>query len=307
MDNAKTKSDINQSYKKAAKLWIQGKEKVAFEVNGIVYYETVFGAVSIIDKARAEGKANCLSCWNENNMTHYTYNPHMQNAPVQLVRNQDQVSVSAKISFYGNLAKEKFVEIMPHAKVVKLSKNYADIAMEGIRNIWSDETFYADENNKFGDYRTIDVKFNIEVVDNYSSIAHLKMHIKDIGQPICWYNVFWKAGKKSVGRDIVLCAGFRSFKMRKAKHVWEIAFKLQAAHEFGHVLGLGDAYKGLTQHGAPNNSKVLMEVPANEIMRSGWQDAQIYANTMEMILEAFKVSSLQRYDPRNPSAVIRTY
>jgi len=41
-------------------------------------------------------------------------------------------------------------------------------------------------------------------------------------------------------------------------------------------------------------------------MRSLWSKVVIYPNTIEMILEAFKLNKLQKYDPNNsPSKVIR--
>ena len=266
--------------------------------------------MAIFDKARAEGKENCLSQWLEKNIIHITYNPEMHNAPVKLVRNGNRVSIFATISFYGTLANENFIYTAPNSGISTVSsESCANIALDGIKRVWRSQTFYADENNYFGDYNNIDVHFNFKTVPNKSPDPHFKVIIKDIGQPICWYNVFWSIGKKSHSptADFVLCTNFRGPKFWKTRPVWEDAFKLQAAHEFGHVLGLGDAYGGLTQHEAPKTPAALTEVPANEIMRSGWFEAEVYPNTIEMILEAFKTSSLQKYDPRAHSSVIKTY
>ena len=298
----------NKPTNNAAKLWIQGREKQAFSNGGLVYYKTPTGAVSILDKARSEGCEDCLSQWYENNIIHVTYNPQMANAPVKLVRNENRVSIFATLSFYGPLTSENFIYTDPNSQASSIStQTCANIALNGIKHTWRSQTFYADKNNYFGDYNSLDVRFDIRTVPNNSSTPHFRVNIKDIGQPICLYNLFWSAGKKSIRPvfDFVLCTTFRGMKFWKAKPrpVWEDAFKLQAAHEFGHVLGLGDAYGGLTQHEAPKT----IEVPEGEIMRSNWREAVVYPNTIEMILEAFKTSSLQKYDPRGHSSVIRTY
>ena len=296
--------------KRTIKLWIQGSEKNAFVENGRVCYKSAGRSVDIENKAAEDGLTSCLSWWREDKSVYITYNPDMYNAPVKLGRIEDKVKIYAVFAFYGDLVEESFVDINSSTGIVKtLPKTYADLADEGIRRVWRDNIFYADENNNFGDYEKINVSFNFRKVACGSHIPHFKIYIKDVGQPICWYNVLWSAGKKSLNpaNDVVLCAKFKSIKKRIPINVWADAFRYQAAHEFGHVLGLGDAYHGVTQVGAPDNPKALAEVPADEIMRSGWHSAEVYANTMEMILEAFKTGSLQKYDPRNHSKVIRTY
>ena len=301
---------ISKNNIKAAKLWIQGSQKDAFVENGSVYYKTPSGPANIFEKAKNEGKESCMSHWLENNILNITYNPHMHNAPIRLVRDENKISISAALSFYESLADAPFSYTNPQTGATSRSKKtHSALALEGIRQVWQDNIFYSDKNNYFGDYDFVEVNFNISTVANNSHLPHFKISIKETGQPICMYNVFWKAGKKSLGpvSDIVLCNKFKAFGSKKITPEWEESFKYQAAHEFGHVLGLGDAYGGLTQAEAPKTPAALEEVPADEVMRSGWHSAKVYPNTIEMILEAFKTSALQKYDPGSHSAAIKTY
>ena len=77
-------------------------------------------------------------------------------------------------------------------------------------------------------------------------------------------------------------------------------FSNRAAHEFGHVLGLFDAY-GYGQH-FPLGGAVLpavpitVEVPPNDVMRSEWNVHYKYTDSAyEMLLYAWSTSSLQLY------------
>lgn len=77
------------------------------------------------------------------------------------------------------------------------------------------------------------------------------------------------------------------------------------AHEFGHVLGLGDAY---TNGGAPVNDEIKGGGwLVGDIMRS---NGPVRSNNIEMVLEAFKMNKYQMFpneatSPNDVSKVIR--
>lgn len=81
-------------------------------------------------------------------------------------------------------------------------------------------------------------------------------------------------------------------------------YKDTAAHEFGHVLGLGDAYD-VSWHSAANAT--TGEVPQNDMMRS---NGTVTPNDIEMLLYAWQLNTWQEYVDSNryvKSPAIRSY
>lgn len=75
------------------------------------------------------------------------------------------------------------------------------------------------------------------------------------------------------------------------------SFQELAAHEFGHALGLGDAYgEPGYRNSAPLSYKLpdntIVKVPNNDIMRSG---DEIYDNDIRIVLEAFMTNEVQNF------------
>jgi len=84
------------------------------------------------------------------------------------------------------------------------------------------------------------------------------------------------------------------------KDVTATDFSYYVAHEFGHALGLGDAYEdkyGTTRPMAP----ITSEVPKNDMMRGSlvWNtynlNPDITDNDMQMAFNAFKTGQLQNF------------
>ena len=73
----------------------------------------------------------------------------------------------------------------------------------------------------------------------------------------------------------------------------ELQYAATVAHEFGHTLGLGDAYPGA------NNGKVLVnnaEISDGTFGISGsimFRNGLVYSNDIEMVLEAFSTNEWQ--------------
>jgi hypothetical protein len=214
-----------------------------------------------------------------------------------------------------NLENEKFVVIDSTGKSTTLTQTYAQVALAGMEQTWGTITFTPDPQgyNKLGDYDSITATFTLNDVGLESKTPYVKIRIREQGQWMTPYNYLWDINGQQVIKafmgDMNLYAIFDAIGPNSVpERPSESAFKNLAAHELGHLLGLGDAYEGRPQRAASTTPEAEKEIPLDEIMRSDWGGMVVYANTIEMILEAFKTNRLQKYDPENkPSNVIRSY
>jgi hypothetical protein len=79
----------------------------------------------------------------------------------------------------------------------------------------------------------------------------------------------------------------------------QIQFQELTAHEFGHIIGLGDAY--LSSSIAPDDINLFN----NSLMKYQWNDDEasyrITSNDIEMLLFAWQTNQMQLYDRNNLS------
>ena len=71
----------------------------------------------------------------------------------------------------------------------------------------------------------------------------------------------------------------------------ETEFSNTVAHEFGHMLGLYDAYG----EGSRQEADINSEIPKNDIMRSHWGSPTITGNDIEMVILAQSTNKYQYY------------
>jgi len=281
-----------------AHLWINGKYKQTFAKNGLIFYND---KVTLADFAKSDGKAECLSYWQEKGQKCASYNSAMHNGAITLIRNYGNIEISANLYFIGSLSR---------VREPTTNQTYETLAFDGIARVWKNFSFVVNSYTEdgtfdyFGDVQKVDVKFNLKKLTSIEAqnTTHLRVAVKERGQPITWRNLNWNVGalgkRRFLGKnDIELFKEFKPWFSKKIQIPNVDQFKNLAAHEFGHILGLGDAYTdsigGIIQIAPP----VTPEIPDDEIMRSKWNRVMVYPNTIEMILEAFKLNRLQIYDP----------
>ena len=87
----------------------------------------------------------------------------------------------------------------------------------------------------------------------------------------------------------------------------EDTYRLVVAHEFGHMLGLADAY--FRDSDGEYYCKETSEVPIDDIMRQGKWPYSVKMNDLEMVLKAFEENKFQYFydmgNGREKSSVIR--
>ncbi len=87
----------------------------------------------------------------------------------------------------------------------------------------------------------------------------------------------------------------------------ENTYRLVVAHEFGHILGMADAY--FRDKSGNYYAPVTSEVPNDDIMRQGVWPYSVQMNDVEMVLQAFQDNKFQYFydmsSERKKSSVIR--
>lgn len=150
---------------------------------------------------------------------------------------------------------------------------YADWIRAGLEEMFDNTTPI------FGITPTINIKFNPEVAltkgeadfivnagPGRSHVANWKSH-KDSGI-LNHYTNYWEGDKYEYD---------------------EVPFRRTAAHEFGHVLGLGDAY--LSDSRPVDN----VDIFNNSLMKYQWDGYVVSGNDIEMLLLSWKNNTKEKY------------
>ena len=244
----------------------------------------------------------------------------MKNAPVKLEITGNQISITAYISFNGNYADKKLDN----------GYTYAEAAAASIETKWS------------GDFIIYGRRIHVatRVLSNSCSPNHILkaasysrsqrvLKIKIAGGTIAskimrsherlrWSGILkndesitsWSVAKSSNPIIIYVTENFQGTTPYKLMD--KSRFEGLAAHEFGHALGLGDAYNAgyrggkfpwiLDGYYAPKNYEVKdksgnifpVNVPNNDIMIF---NDKVSDNDIRMVLEAYE-TGIQQFFPR---------
>jgi RHS repeat-associated protein len=164
------------------------------------------------------------------------------------------------------------------------SKTYEELAKDGL-NMW--EGTY----NVFG--REVNVTVNIIDLDEENKL--------NPGQEFAKINIKDKTGTSNVSYGLSEWSITNSGKMTvftgtgkgsKERLRTQEEFSNTVAHEFGHMLGLDDAYG----KGDRPEAIVSTEVPSNDLMRSNWGNPVVTDNDIEMLVLAWSTNEQQHYE-----------
>ncbi len=215
--------------------------------------------------------------------------------PIYIDVDGNDITITAYIHFTYDA-----VEIFPGT-----NKTYAQVAAEGIESIWT-TTF---SGGKLGDivYDFVPglrgtVKTNVIYDTSYHpfSYEHKYFSVRiynqaGVSQSGGYGNWSWSVSNPGIIEI------YSDDSRNNNPPYTEAEYRFVAAHEFGHILGLSDAYPA-----ANNNKKIVdnAEIGSDGIMYSNIA-AVIYSNDIEMILEAFSVNQKQYHLGKNKSRVVR--
>ncbi|MDR2940445.1 MAG: hypothetical protein LBV08_09030 [Clostridiales bacterium] len=202
-------------------------------------------------------------------------NNKMSKAPIKLTRKGSRIEIAANFGFRGACCGNCFED---------MGETYKDVAMKGIINIWQGRYFENPPYDFFG-MPYVDVVVNIgheKIKPRNKHGRPINFFIGNKGRGFAPYNILWGIGGNIL--NAVFCYAYQ-----KNVYYSYDRFAQLAAHEFGHLLGLGDAYKDIWQDAAP----ITPETPGRFIMRDN--SSIVTPNDIEMVLEAFKTNKLQRY------------
>lgn len=265
--------------------------------------------VGVRQFAQLAGVEDTLSYWTETyggKPTNYvTVKPDMKYAPVKVTRAGDNININAYINFTGDADR-----IIPTNEdgTLNIFTN-AEVVARGIQNKWSgffqgtwydfelgkninlETTVYSNQlrwqknlnNDKIQEQFIIDIG---GIGRSYQNDANLISGISDLLTGDFYFSN-WSPG--NVGK-IKLFSGYRYSDDTKVYNYSPEQLGSVAAHEFGHILGLGDAYG---EGSRPEVSRETSEVPLYDIMRNSYGNVTL--NDIEMVWRAWVTNTYQSF------------
>lgn len=210
-----------------------------------------------------------ISFWTDKKgeMKVLTYN-EMINQPVQVIRKENNIFIRAKVNFtgeaLGTLIYEESTELYRKRNNNYNKMLFEDLVIKGFEK-WT------------GEYNLESQKVSVKVLVERTKKNAINIELKKYGdrngvryKPLGW-------SVEYIPTKMVLYAHYSETLSRDWKQVMN-----DAAHEFGHVLGLGDAYGKddgsflqtriigliLPEYRDLNRKDAPSEVPENDIMRA---------------------------------------
>ena len=233
--------------------------------------------VAMSDLVNAYGLSDCLSWWVESGTLYEVIQPLMKDAPVKMVRKGNDVYITADV--YIQTAFNGRDDLA-----------YKSAVVNGIMKFWDNITV----TTKTGTNLTVHTVVN-QVVDPLKTSFHISL-LDDIGRAYTYpCKEFWSASP-FIGKMVILYTGDSNTPQFSIDQIGDIA-----AHEFGHILGIDDAY-------LEGSRPQATAVPSHDVMNDEFKsNACVSAVDVLMALQAFFENSFQYYeyyDNHSPSKAI---
>jgi len=269
--------------------------------------------------SEAIGIDDTISYWTDESGTmNVLIRPEMKYSSIKVIRIENKINIDAYVKFTGD-ADFVFPDSIGNV-------TYGEVAASGIVNNWTESftnnqwydfggnsisvttKLYGDSSNNkiLKESKSSDKQQYLNIVINQIGVrgtSYQRNANITIGELACdfvagdWSFYSWEVGSNSF---IELYATSES-----GINKTQAQFARTAAHEFGHALGLGDAYGGGNMLFTRPEAKEKDEVPAfkNEngkitkgtIMRDIWDESTVVANDLEMVWEAWRTNKEQNY------------
>lgn len=245
---------------------------------------------TIEDIARALDLEDCFSYWDDKDGHHAIIQSDMKNQAVQVTRKGD--TITAKV----------FVDFDIDNSLMSSGVDFKNLIISGFK-MWNDSYFQNGhkislniqvidkDNTSEKNIKPGQKWLDVEVKKNYD-ISRVDRGIEPDGTPKSW-NV------DNTGKMTLVYEEAKTFKV--GNDDIGKTFTYIAAHEFGHVLGLDDAYEDLSRN--RQEADVNPEIPYYDMMRSGRiiEDknpiTKLYVtdNDLEMVWEAWRTNEWQAF------------
>lgn len=262
--------------------------------------------VDVVEMAENAGVGDTVSWWKDKKSTNIVVQPDMKYAPVQVTRAGNDVNIKAYIGFSGDAN-----QLMPSTVTSYITSpnsaspqsgfTYAEIAAQGIANNWSGAFAIGGQNINLkttiysNNYSPNHILNNVIASDkqeflNINVDSEIGRSNQNDGNVISYIQDFLFGGRTKSGEvvyDNWSVDNPGKIKLYASTEYSNVCYNPNdpssyltysaerfgglASHEFGHALGLGDAYgeKGY-RNSAPVNNYINNDhitIPENDLMR----------------------------------------
>ena len=289
--------------------------------------------VGVRHMAELAGVDDTISWWNENGTPMVNIQSDMNNAPVKVTRAGNDLNIKAYISFSGGSdeifpgTEQYYITNTGNTKKLPRGTTYAEIIKEGIESNWKGEyevygqklnvntTIYSNsynQNNSLNPYlsyegdkqRTLGITAHNKgsnITTSYVSSWILDSELL-IESPMEAAAKYFLTEEDRTSWSISNPGAVHLYNRYK-NNVYTIDdYKQMAAHEFGHVLGIGDAYNAWYRDGyyAPrfdtvyyNGKSYPIKVDDNDMMLL---NQRVSDNDIRMVWDAWRTGEPQFFE-----------
>lgn len=279
-----------------------------FPEDKAIWDDLLSHGMSVDDTVKKAGMENYMSRWFESQNSRTTvFNPAMKYSPLKVTRRSDTiVEIRVFINCFVDQESKReidanqemrFAQVLGQSQDQMSSNNGEKIKLldfkffveKGIRE-WAG-TYKADGiNDSFG--KESEVQAVVEIIEGDGRVQINQQRYLNISL----VKKLEKASRSSTVGYVNHMGWTIDFhgEMSIRKESSNDSISNTVHHEFGHVLGLNDATKFLN-NGQIMDAEICVEIPKSAIMRYSSSKKTVFANDIEMILEAWKTDSEQNY------------